>query len=255
MRRNAPLLFLLGVVPIVSVLSARAQATDQLQRGADNVSSTYVPGIDVLPLPKMPFSGMDRIVWTRPLEGGGTITTYLEAKVFRDTQGRLYRERHQFSVADADSATTLIDFTILDPLLHTRTTCIRANHLCHITGYRPVLSSPTPLVGPFDQGRRYLSRENLGTQSIQGLDVVGTRETISIQPGTMGNDQLITMSREFWYSPDLQTNLSVIRKDPRTGTEAIQLANLSRGEPDPSVFKVLAGYAIEDDRGVPRPSN
>jgi hypothetical protein len=61
------------------------------------------------------------------------------------------------------------------------------------------------------------------------------------------------LSREFWYSPDLKTNLAVTRKDPRVGTQAITLIILSRSDPDPSVFTVPTGYRVQDDRHIARP--
>ena len=210
MRSGAALL--VGLVTLLAGVSssARAQASPQVQRGSDSMSRTFVPGIDVLPLPNLPFSGIDKIVWTRPIDGGGSITTYLQAKSVRDSQGRLYRERHHFALANADPEATLYEFSIADPVSRTTTACDRVSHLCHITSYRPQSSFAVQPVGSFDQGRRFLARESLGAQSIEDLPVVGTLETLSIAPGAMENDQLITLSREFWYSPDLKTNLSGI---------------------------------------------
>jgi hypothetical protein len=253
MRPRNPLLFVLLATSMAGMWSAHAQTAPQIQRGPDNGPDTYIPGIDVLPLPGLPFSANDKIVWTRPIEGGGSITTYLDAKAIRDSQGRLYRERHRFGPANVDPESTLIEFSIDDPVSHTHTLCNRASHLCHITGYQPRLSFGEQPVGSFDQGRRYLTRESIGTQSIQELSVVGTLEKVSIAPGTVGNDQLITLSREFWYSPDLKTNLAVTRKDPRVGTQAITLIILSRSDPDPSVFTVPTGYRVQDDRHIARP--
>jgi hypothetical protein len=250
MRPSLALLCLLLIAGAVS--SAHSQAP-QPQRGPDKGTSTFVNGIDVLPVPTLPFSAVDKITWTRPLDGGGSITTYGLSKIFRDSQGRLHREAHRFSLATTiDPQTTLYRFIIYDPIIHTHTECEVATHLCHVTRYNPRLTPP-PIqpVGQFDQGRRFLSRENIGNQSINGLDTIGTRETLTIQPGTIGNDQLLTESREFWYAPDLQINMTVTRKDPRNGTQLLQLINFSRSEPDPSVFDLPAGYHVVDDRVAP----
>jgi hypothetical protein len=45
-----------------------------------------------------------------------SITTYLDAKAIRDSQGRLYRERHRFGPANVDPESTLIEFLIDDPV-------------------------------------------------------------------------------------------------------------------------------------------
>jgi len=174
----------------------------------------------------------------------GTITSTLTAKVLRDSQGRLYRERHHFAAADADPQKTLYEFYVLDPTTHTRTDCTVFNHQCVVTPYHPRLSFPQMPVGSFANGTRVGSRESLGEKMIQDLNTTGTRESVTIAPGVLGNDKSLTLTRDFWYSPDLKTNLQVVRTDPRDGTVTIQLNIDSRGEPDPSTFAVPSGYRI-----------
>jgi hypothetical protein len=244
------------LVLLAATIAGASLAAQQPQRGPDNWSRTIVPGIDVLPLPGMPFSGMGKTVWTRPVEGGGAVTSYLQANAIRDGQGRIYRERHHFSSSETiDPQATLYEFSVRDLVNRTDTVCEVATHQCRIANYRPAVAAPLQPVGAFDQGRRVLTRDSLGNQYLQGLPVVGTLEKIAISPGTIGNDQLITLSREFWYSADLETNLSVIRKDPRQGTQTITMTILSRGEPDASMFAVPPGYTVIDDRRAARPSN
>jgi hypothetical protein len=84
---------------------------------------------------------------------------------------------------------------------------------------------------------------------------VGTRETLTINAGVIGNNQPVVTTREFWYSSDLEINLSVTRKDPREGTQVIQLIDLSRDEPDPSLFQVPSDFAIEDLRTAAKTGN
>ena len=129
-------------------LGLHAQPVQQIQRGPDNGTRTFVSGIEVLPQPALPFSGADKITWSRPIEGGGSITTYLEAKIYRDSQGRVYREAHHFNRADVDPQTTLYEFTIYDPGRPHQNRLRRPSHLCHVTLYRPVLRPPAaPPVG------------------------------------------------------------------------------------------------------------
>jgi hypothetical protein len=226
---------------------SRPQTTPQ--RGPDGSASTRVPGIDVLPLPGMPFTASDTIAWTRSIDGGGTITTYVEANVARDSQGRLYRERHHFAPQDVNPRTTIQESIVSDPVAHTRTTCTFAIHRCVITTYHAPVAPPTVLpAGSFDKGQRFLTRENLGNQTMDGLTLIGTRETTTTAPGVVGNDQALTSTREFWYSEDLKTNLAVTRKSPTEGTAVIRLKILSRAEPDPAIFAVPPGFTVQDNR-------
>jgi hypothetical protein len=207
-----------------------------------------VPGVEILPLPGMPFTGRGHTSVTRTTEDGVALTTYLEANAGRDSQGRVYRERHHFGPEGVDPQKTLYATYVLDPIARTRTECDYHTHRCTITSYRPELSFAVLPAGPFDKGQRFLTRENLGNQTMEGLPVVGTRETINYAPGSIGNNQSVTSSREFWYSTDLKTNLAIIRKDPREGTTTVHFTVFSRAEPDPAIFAVPPGFTVQDQR-------
>lgn len=89
-------------------------------------------------------------------------------------------------------------------------------------------------------------QESLGQQVMEGVNAEGTRTTVTLDAGTIGNDRPIQIVSERWYSPDLQTVIMTKHTDPRTGEETFQLTNIRRGEPDPSLFQVPAGYQIID---------
>ena len=232
-----------------------AQESDETLRGPDGGTRFRVQGIQILPAAGMPFSGRDNIEWTRDLGDGNSVTTHLFAALARDSQGRIYRERVSFVPANSDQQSRRNEFILSDPVAHTRTTCTVATRHCEITSYYALTSFAPPPTGPFDNGKRSLARENLGSDVIDGLSVVGTRETITINAGVVGNSQPLATTREFWYSPDLQVNLKVTRKDPREGTQVIRVVDLSRSEPDPAMFKVPAGYVVVDSRGPAKAEN
>ncbi|HSY34516.1 MAG TPA: hypothetical protein VK814_02075 [Acidobacteriaceae bacterium] len=237
------LVILLSATPALQAQTATAPS-----RGPDSVTKSFTPGIDVLPYPNLPFSGTDTIVETRPINGGGSVVNSLTARVVRDGQGRIYRERHHFAPQGADPQKSLYEFYILDPTASTQTDCTIATHQCVIHAYHPQLSVRLMPAGPFDQGKQLLVRDSLGERSIDDLNTIGTRETITVSPGTFGNDRPLTLTREFWYSPDLKTNLVVTRTDPRLGTFDIHLDVQSRDEPSPDIFAIPAGYTLHDAR-------
>jgi hypothetical protein len=240
----------LGILVLVlsSSLALQAQTASAPARGPDSVTKSFTPGIDVLPYPNLPFSGTDTIVETRPIDGGGAIVNSLTARVVRDGQGRIYRERRHFAPQGTDPEKTLYQFYILDPTTSSQTDCTIATHQCVIHAYHPQLSIRLMPPGPFDQGKQMLVRDSLGEHSIGDLNAIGTRETITVSPGTFGNDRPLTLTREFWYSPDLKTNLAVTRSDPRLGTFDIHLDVQSRNEPSPDIFAIPAGYTLHDAR-------
>ena len=63
--------------------------------------------------------------------------------------------------------------------------------------------------------------KSLGKQSINGLDIIGTRETSVIEAGAMGNSSPIEVKREYWYSPQLGVNLISKLQDPRVGIQKL----------------------------------
>jgi hypothetical protein len=86
--------------------------------------------------------------------------------------------------------------------------------------------------------------ENLGTQTIEGVSAEGTRTTVTIPAGQIGNAQPIITITERWYSPELQVTVMNKRSDPRTGTTTYRLTNISRTEPAPALFQVPADYKL-----------
>lgn len=99
--------------------------------------------------------------------------------------------------------------------------------------------------------------EHLGTQTIEGVSAEGTRTTITIPAGQIGNELPIVTVSERWYSPELQVTVMSTRSDPRTGTTTYKLTNINRAEPSPALFQVPADYTVNDTtdlrRKFPRP--
>jgi hypothetical protein len=89
--------------------------------------------------------------------------------------------------------------------------------------------------------------ENLGTESIQGLEARGSRTTITIPAGTVGNEAPLVNTVERWTALDAGLNRLVVREisdDARSGKQTKELTSFERSEPDPSVFQPPAGYEI-----------
>lgn len=231
---------------LVGILTAQDRE-DQL-RAPDRGTDVRVHGIQILPAAGKPFSGRDHIEWTRTLEDGSAVTTHLYAYLARDSQGRIYREHRTFVPVNGNQQSRQIDIVLLDPRTHTGTTCIIAKHRCSITGYHASTRFVQPPVGPQGNGTRYLARETLGTDVIDGLSVIGTREILTINAGVVGNSAPLITRREYWYSPDLEINLLTTRKDPREGTQVIRVVDLSRTDPDPAIFQIPSDFVVVDLR-------
>jgi hypothetical protein len=93
-----------------------------------------------------------------------------------------------------------------------------------------------------DQGQA--TTEDLGSQTMEGVFVTGVRTTRTISSGQIGNDKPITIVTEVWTSPDLKTIVYSKRSDPRMGEQTFQLTNITRAEPDGSLFTVPADFKL-----------
>ena len=242
MKRNAFIL-MAGIV-----FAAGFPGAQEPLRGPDGGTTFFVSGVDLLAIPDKPFAAKSSIEWTRTLEDGNAVTTHLEANLARDGRGRMYRERHGFVPANSERKSPLTEIHVFDPVSRSQFVCVLRTRKCVISNYAPKLAFETRPAGSSADGKFTLARENLGMDTLEGLSVTGTRETTTISPGVRGNERALVSTREFWYSDELLTNLAVTRIDPVEGKQVIRLYEITRGEPDSSLFEIPPGYTVSDTR-------
>ncbi len=95
-------------------------------------------------------------------------------------------------------------------------------------------------------------KEQLGKQMIEGVEAEGTRTTVTIPAGEIGNERPIEIVSERWYSPELQLVVMTRHSDPRSGETTYKLTNINRTEPAKSLFEVPADYTIKSGHVGPR---
>jgi hypothetical protein len=93
-------------------------------------------------------------------------------------------------------------------------------------------------------------KEQLGKQMIEGVEAEGTRTTVTIAAGEIGNERPIEIVSERWYSPELQLVVMTRNSDPRTGETTYKLTNINRSEPAKSLFEVPSDYTIKEGPGI-----
>jgi hypothetical protein len=84
--------------------------------------------------------------------------------------------------------------------------------------------------------------EDLGSQPVNGIASRGSRITITIPMGSVGNDHDIKIVNERWYSDGLQVLVKTVNNDPRFGITTYDLTNVIQGQPDAALFQVPADY-------------
>jgi hypothetical protein len=90
--------------------------------------------------------------------------------------------------------------------------------------------------------------EKLGRKEIEGVTTEGTRVTIAIPAGAIGNLAPIEIVSERWYSPELQTVVYSRRSDPRFGETTYRVTNIIRAEPSAELFQIPADYRVEQPK-------
>jgi hypothetical protein len=90
-----------------------------------------------------------------------------------------------------------------------------------------------------------VKEEALGGQTIEGVVCEGTRRTLTIPAGQIGNERPIEVVTENWYSTQLQTMVMTRTTDPRFGETVYKLVNVKLNEPAESLFTVPADYTVK----------
>ena len=225
-----------------------AQNPEDALHAPDGNARDFIQSIFITALPNAPFQAVLRADIIKHLPDGSTTTMWNQRLIVRDSRGRIYQERRMFVAEGRDQQPAVSRIEISDPAAHTKYFCDPGMKSCNLRNYTaPPLEPPIP-VGPIGNGNRYLSRASLGTKLIEGVEVTGTRETVTIGQDTAGNTAPIDFTKEIWYSPSLGLNLEVTRLDPLHGDQFFKVTSLRLDEPDARVFMIPAGCTVTDLR-------
>jgi hypothetical protein len=203
-----------------------------------------------------PYSAVAVTETKQTLADGNLIDRKIESNVYRDSQGRTRRETTFAGVGPlAASGQPRSIVMIHDPVSSIA-------FILHVDR-KVAVQLPVPLLGPGRTDRlqqrfetRFekelangsLKKEDLGTQTINGVSAQGTRYIRTIPAGQIGNENPITIINERWYSPDLQLVVKSLRRDPRFGQTTYTLTNIQRTEPPASLFTVPSDYMIKQGK-------
>lgn len=214
------------------------------------------------PVTGAPFSAEQVTEHVQTLADGNRIVNTTKTKLYRDAQGRTRTEISPDPLPGTPALRSMI--RISDPVANVTYLLDQEDKAAKkVTSGGVALSlkggaggPPLPPLASESGGQTFfkvitrdekqeVKTEDLGTQQMNGLRVTGTRTTMTIPAGAIGNEQPIETVTERWYSPDLQIVVKSVHSDPRMGTTTETLNDLSRVEPPAALFQVPADYNIE----------
>lgn len=193
-----------------------------------------------------PYSGTISEQRQQTLADGNQITRQTETKVYRDSQGRVRREMTRTNRSGESQSFV----TIFDPVAGFEA---RLNTQKLTAEKHPVPTGNNTAEGPqrppSDGNGPEVKTEDLGTNTIQGLEATGKRVTRTIPAGEMGNTDAVQIVREIWTSTALKVPVQMTSSDPHFGKSTTQLTGISQAEPDPALFQIPANYKVTTRTG------
>jgi hypothetical protein len=229
-------------------------------QGGVFVGAAGVPGMGVVavepfdggkPVTGAPYSAVAVTEVTQTLADGNRIEHRSSVAVHRDSAGRVRREQPPVPIGGFIAQPGEPIVTITDPASGTHVMLNRER--------RAALRSTAPEAGvvferPVAVARAEIARadsapgdvrtERLGEQQVEGVRAEGTRTTMTIPAGSIGNQLPIEVVSERWYSPELQVVVMTRRADPRFGETVYRLTEIVRAEPAAELFQVPADFTV-----------
>ena len=195
----------------------------------------------VLPIPSVPLSVETTEEYVTKNLDGTSATEINKTKYYRDATGRMRSEMEMHS-----AAATLV-WVVLDNSIDGFAAVLETEaKIAHRVKF-PKPSSPgdwgiglgtNGLVGV--TGKMTRKTEDLGKQSIAGVECAGTRTTTTSdeQPSLIAVDD-VWMSKEFEL-------IGLLKHSGPDGEMTAQIQNVDRTIPDPALFVIPADYRIRD---------
>ncbi|HEY3767290.1 MAG TPA: hypothetical protein VGN44_01345 [Candidatus Angelobacter sp.] len=217
-----------------------------------------------------PFSADTVEETDQTLADGNHIHRESHGKIFRDSQGRTRTEfdtmnlvtgtssiTHVFIMDPVEGRTISLDLELKAAIINhfkshsanagSGTTAKPSVSMAAAPNRATALAASTGYVGGglAELGKR--SSEDIGTMTVEGFTVTGTRTLLTMPAGSMGNDKPIITTIEHWYSPDLKMVLLNSSENPESGKNLYKLINIHSGNPDPLLFQVPADFEVKEN--------
>ncbi len=193
-----------------------------------------------------PFSADTTTDVVQTLADSNHIRRHTLSKFYRDSSGRTRREQTFGNVDPSNPGPHEVKIFVDDPVANAAYIFERSENkesARKITrAYKFTLDSdkennPPIRNLPALNETRDIIKEDLGQKTIEGVLCNGTKQTITIPAGQIGNDQPIVIVTETWTAPSLGVIVQSSTNDPRYGETTYQLHNIQLMEQPISLFQ------------------
>jgi hypothetical protein len=264
---KTPVLALVPVLVVAGGIAAAAQDVFHFEQFGGAVAGlTFERPVDVMsvepldlaePVTGAPYTADITTDIVLSLADGNRIERRSTSTVARDSRGRVRREQQLAAIGPILPQQEAQIVTITDPVagvhysfsrerkVATRAAMPVIRRIERGVRVRPPMAAAAA-AGP--AAGRDARSEPLGTRDIEGVRAEGTRSTVTIPAGAIGNQAPIEIVSERWYSPDLQAVVMSRRVDPRFGETTFRMENIVRAEPAAELFQVPADYKVDSVR-------
>lgn len=207
-------------------------------------------------LARQPYTASYETTQVRTLSDRSTVTRQTTVVVAVDAQGR--RMTATTWVAQAGQARKT-HIAVFNPIAHTRLSWVSPGNEVTVSAMPIRATMPCPsgaaeqsifIVRPGSEAKPLSVKstvEDLGIETIQGVEARGKRTTTTIPAGAVRNSEPLVRTVELWtaVAPGLRGMVArEVIDDPQSGKTAKELVRFNETEPDPSVFRVPPRYKI-----------
>ncbi|HWA93515.1 MAG TPA: hypothetical protein VG844_02860 [Terracidiphilus sp.] len=214
-----------------------------------------VLSIDSKLIKDRPYSADTATDTVQALPDGNRIVHHYVSRFYRDAKGRTRREQTFGSIDPSHPTPHEVKVFIDDPVANTayvldpqEKTALELQRSRAFLDQRDAGGEPQVGKLPRLDETRAITKEDLGTKNIEGILCNGTRQTITIPAGKIGNERPIAIVTDTWFAPSLDVIVQSSTNDPRFGETTYQLRNIQVGRQALTFFEVPPGYRVEHPR-------
>src|SRR5580704_6596360 len=204
----------------------------------------WVYGLRIPAVRGLPFSAKVELETVSQLQDGTQITHKTYNMDARDSSGRTHNEMRNWIAAEGEEP-KLTRVELYDPATKTRTDLFPLTKVARqwVVGMTAQVNAGPATPKP------ETTKEEIGTDTMEGLPVKGVRVTQLYPAGAMGNDRPLSIVTEYWYAAEIRLNLLTKRTDPRHGVQTVRVTELVREEPDTALFAIGEDYKVVNESG------